>query len=75
MIQTAQTEFEIDMERSWMIGDKLIDIETGRLAGLRTALVLTGYGSVQRDLLTHAPNLITDDVGSAAAGIIDWPVK
>jgi D-glycero-D-manno-heptose 1,7-bisphosphate phosphatase len=71
MIRAAQAEFEIDIERSWIVGDKKIDVETGQLAGLKTALVLTGYGSLHKDSLKQAPTLISDDLGSAAAGIID----
>jgi D-glycero-D-manno-heptose 1,7-bisphosphate phosphatase len=44
MILEASTEHGIDLERSFMIGDKDIDIECGRNAGARTILVETGYG-------------------------------
>jgi D-glycero-D-manno-heptose 1,7-bisphosphate phosphatase len=71
MIKAAQSEFEIDMERSWTVGDKKIDVETGQVAGLRTALVLTGYGTQHRDLLKRSPNIISNDLGAAAAGIIE----
>jgi D-glycero-D-manno-heptose 1,7-bisphosphate phosphatase len=45
MILEAAAEHGIDLLRSWMIGDKPIDIECGRNAGVRTILVGTGYGS------------------------------
>jgi D-glycero-D-manno-heptose 1,7-bisphosphate phosphatase len=44
MILEAAEEHGIDLSRSWMIGDKAIDIECGRNAGVRTILVETGYG-------------------------------
>lgn len=44
MILEATAEHGIDLSRSWMIGDKAIDIECGRNAGVRTILVETGYG-------------------------------
>lgn len=44
MIEEACRAFPIDLTKSWMIGDKAIDIECGKNAGLRTILVSTGYG-------------------------------
>ena len=44
MILEAAAEHGLDLGRSWMIGDKAIDIECGRNAGVRTILVDTGYG-------------------------------
>src|SRR5687768_11721102 len=37
MLQNAGQEFPIDLARSWMIGDKRIDVETGMNAGIRSA--------------------------------------
>jgi D-glycero-D-manno-heptose 1,7-bisphosphate phosphatase len=45
MILAAAAELHIDLTRSWMIGDRASDLEAGRRAGCRTALVLTGYGA------------------------------
>lgn len=44
MIQEAAAEHNLDLARSFMIGDKALDIECGRNAGVRTILVETGYG-------------------------------
>jgi D-glycero-D-manno-heptose 1,7-bisphosphate phosphatase len=44
MLMEAAAEHGLDLSRSWMIGDKAIDIECGRNAGTRTILVETGYG-------------------------------
>jgi D-glycero-D-manno-heptose 1,7-bisphosphate phosphatase len=45
LLLTAARELDIDLARSWMIGDKLCDAEAGRAAGCRTILVRTGHGS------------------------------
>jgi len=45
MLEEAAQEFGIDLSRSWMIGDKVIDVECGRRAGCQTILVRTGYGA------------------------------
>lgn len=42
----ARDEFGLDLSRSYMIGDKLIDLECGWNAGVRKSiLVRTGYGA------------------------------
>ncbi len=48
MVLEAAAEHDLDLARSWFIGDKAADIECGRRAGTRTLLVLTGYGRQQR---------------------------
>lgn len=69
MLETAAADLNIDIERSWMIGDKRVDIEVGRRSGARTALVLTGYGRQHRASLEFEPDLTADDLGAAAAEI------
>ncbi|MDD3253995.1 MAG: HAD family hydrolase [Lachnospiraceae bacterium] len=45
MFEAAEQEFVVDKAHSWMIGDKLIDVEAGKNYGVRTILVGTGYGA------------------------------
>jgi D-glycero-D-manno-heptose 1,7-bisphosphate phosphatase len=47
MVLEAAAAFDIDLARSYFIGDKSSDMECGRRAGTRTILVLTGYGAEQ----------------------------
>lgn len=42
MILEAQRDHALDLTRSFIIGDKAIDVECGRNAGVRTILVHTG---------------------------------
>jgi D-glycero-D-manno-heptose 1,7-bisphosphate phosphatase len=58
MIEAARADFEIDMDRSWMIGDKTIDIETGHNAGIRSAMVMTGYGQTHVNKLEMPADLV-----------------
>lgn len=44
MILKAKLKFNIDIRNSYMVGDTLGDIETGKNARCKTVLVLTGYG-------------------------------
>jgi len=67
----ARDEFGIDLTRSYVIGDKLIDLECGWNAGVRKSLLVrTGYGA---ELERTAPGdltraVVVDDLRSAA----DW---
>jgi len=65
MVMEARDTLGIDLSASYFIGDKDIDIECGRNAGLRTALVLTGYGE------RHV-GIQTDFVARDVSGALDW---
>lgn len=62
MIFEAMRDFPIDPKQSWMIGDKSADIGCARAAGLRAALVRTGYGS---SYAGPAPDLDATDAVTA----------
>ncbi|QWV95153.1 D-glycero-beta-D-manno-heptose 1,7-bisphosphate 7-phosphatase [Geomonas oryzisoli] len=47
MLEQAALDFDIDLSRSYMIGDKLGDIEAGINAGCKSLMVLTGYGATE----------------------------
>jgi D-glycero-D-manno-heptose 1,7-bisphosphate phosphatase len=47
MVLAAAAVHHIDLAASYFVGDKSADIECGRRAGMRTVLVLTGYGPEQ----------------------------
>lgn len=70
MIRDAEREFNIVVGNSWMVGDKKIDVEAGIAAGMRTALVLTGYGSKDRSELLDGPDVIAASVVETAAEIL-----
>ena len=70
MIQYAQRDLPIDLERSWMIGDKRIDVETGQAAGIGSALVLTGYGIKHRSELKYDPDVVSDDLLGVVTQIV-----
>ena len=44
MIEEAQKDFNLDLKNSYIIGDKLSDIELGINTGVKPILVLTGKG-------------------------------
>ncbi len=70
----ARDEFGLNLAESFMVGDKLIDLECGWNAGVKKSiLVRTGYGAdveqLETEKLRHA--VIVDGLASAA----DWIIK
>ncbi len=52
MLLAAARDLDIDLARSWMIGDKPCDADAGTAAGCRTLLVRTGHGKELPDAVT-----------------------
>ncbi len=69
MIHQAAEEHDIDLHRSWLIGDKASDIQAGLAAGVKPILVMTGYGEDERALLGGGI-LCADTIAEASARII-----
>ena len=63
MILEAARDHQIDLSRSFMIGDKQIDAECGRRAGVRTILVQSGQ---ERHDGTGGADWTADDLMEAA---------
>lgn len=70
MIEQAQKDFEIDLENSWMIGDKHLDVQLGFNAKLKTALVLTGYGRNHLEEFDLQPNIVANTLLEAVNEIL-----
>jgi D-glycero-D-manno-heptose 1,7-bisphosphate phosphatase len=70
----ARDEFGLDLARSFMVGDKLIDLECGWNAGVRKCiLVRTGYGAeYERECGGRlSPAVVLDDLSSVSRWIIE----
>jgi len=72
----ARDEFGLDLARSFMVGDKLIDLECGWNAGVRASvLVRTGYGRKEEQKLAGNASraVVVDDLPAAGAWILAQP--
>ena len=49
MLYRARDEMGINLAESYMVGDRYTDIQTGKVAGTRTVLVMTGDGRKERE--------------------------
>ncbi len=70
----ARDEFGLNLAESFMVGDKLIDLECGWNAGVqKSILVRTGYGAeVERDDAEQIKRaVVVDDL----AGVAEWILK
>ncbi len=68
LLLRAAAEMNIDLSRSYMIGDMLKDIEAGKKAGARGILVKTGYGA--NVVRTDMPAYIAEDILDAVQWIM-----
>ena len=63
MLLRAKEDFDIDMERSFMVGDRMSDLNAGLAAGCRaSALVLTGYGANEKSKAAQAGFTVAENV-------------
>ena len=60
MIERATADFNIDLAQSWLIGDTTSDIEVARRAGLRSILVRTGEGGLDKKYSAEADHMAED---------------
>ncbi|MCB1103239.1 MAG: HAD-IIIA family hydrolase [Opitutaceae bacterium] len=66
MILDAATALRLDLERSWMVGDRWRDVDCGRNAGVRTIFIDRGY----RETLRQTPHFTVPDFASAVTTIL-----
>ena len=72
MLLEAARRFDIDLDASVMIGDKLVDVEAGTAAGCRPILVRTGYGS-EEERRCRTGVEVFDDLQAAAESLAQSP--
>lgn len=64
MLLRAAADLQLDLSRSWFVGDILDDIEAGQRAGCRTVLVDLGTESLPREPL-RTPAFVARDTAHA----------
>jgi D-glycero-D-manno-heptose 1,7-bisphosphate phosphatase len=79
MILDLASREGLDLSRSVMVGDRLIDVAAGRSAGCKAILVRTGNGRAEELLLSKGrlgsvleqPDYVADDLVAA----VDWVLQ
>jgi histidinol-phosphate phosphatase family protein len=72
MIEQAAARYDLDFEKSYVIGDKYIDVELAAKAGLKGVLVKTGPSSQEAELMIQAKHLPVACVVEGLKEAVDW---
>jgi D-glycero-D-manno-heptose 1,7-bisphosphate phosphatase len=75
LLRQAAQELDVDLSRSYVVGDRYIDLELAANAGARGILVLTGYGRGELEYYQGPkrvePIYIAQDLRDAAGWILE----
>ena len=75
LIRKAQSELDIDMKRSYVIGDRWLDIALAQNANLPGILVLTGYGREDLEYLKDHKEIQPAHVAKDLLEAVKWVLK
>jgi len=70
MLTRAGKELNLDLKQSFMVGDKLSDIEAGKRAGCKTIMVRTGQGAEELKRNQIECDYVADDLYNAVEHIL-----
>jgi D-glycero-D-manno-heptose 1,7-bisphosphate phosphatase len=74
LMQQAALDLDLDLARSYAVGDRYRDVETAANAGVKGILVLTGYGAGEFEYLRLTapvqPVCVAPDLGAAVEWIL-----
>jgi D-glycero-D-manno-heptose 1,7-bisphosphate phosphatase len=76
LLRRAAHNLGLSLRDSVMLGDKLLDVETGHAAGARGVLLRSGYGRDEEQRWaggesTRAPDLVADDLPAAVGWLVE----
>ena len=72
LIQQAARDLDLDLDRSYLVGDRYKDMETAANAGIQGILVLTGYGRGEYDYLRPAARVQPVFVAPDLEAAVEW---
>ena len=74
LLEQAAVDLRLDLQRSFVVGDRWSDLRCGAAVGASTILVLTGYGRGDAAYISPGqavqPDYIAEDLGAAVRWII-----
>jgi D-glycero-D-manno-heptose 1,7-bisphosphate phosphatase len=72
LMQQAARHLDLDLTRSYLVGDRYKDIETAANAGAKGILVLTGYGRGEYEYLRHTQPVQPVQVAPDLEAAVEW---
>jgi D-glycero-D-manno-heptose 1,7-bisphosphate phosphatase len=72
LILNAARDLDLDLQRSYAVGDRYRDVETAGNAGVKGILVLTGYGRGEYEHLRQAAKVQPVSVASDLLEAVTW---
>jgi len=72
LMKQAAQELNLDLEKSYVVGDRYKDMEMARNAGAKAILVLTGYGRGELEFLGPSSRVQADFVAKGLAEAVEW---
>jgi D-glycero-D-manno-heptose 1,7-bisphosphate phosphatase len=72
LIRQAAEDLQLDLNRSYVVGDRFKDVEMARNGGVKAVLVLTGYGKGELEFLGSTSRVKPDFVAEDLSEAVDW---
>ena len=73
LLKQAAGRHQLDLSRSFVVGDRMHDIECGTAVGAAGALVRTGYGMAHEAAARAHATVVTDNLMEAVSWILRQP--
>ena len=73
LVDRAVAEFGVDPTRSFVVGDRWVDVELARVVGARGVLVRTGYGVTEIE--KPRPDLTADAIVDNLIAAASWMLR
>jgi lipopolysaccharide heptosyltransferase II len=75
MVDRAASELQLDLRRSYLIGDHARDIQLAKAVGAKSVLVTSGRVDEQAINMLRAEQAMPDMITSSMAQAVDWILK
>jgi D-glycero-D-manno-heptose 1,7-bisphosphate phosphatase len=75
LLLQASAELDLDLEHSYVVGDRWSDISTAATCGAKGLLVLTGYGRGELEYLSAVQNVTASHVAENLLDAVEWIIS
>ncbi|MCI5116590.1 MAG: HAD family hydrolase [Candidatus Electrothrix sp. LOE1_4_5] len=75
LLEQAAAELELDLTRSFMVGDRWSDLKCGNRIGATSVLVLTGYGQGDLEYIGPEQEIQPDKIAEDLSEAVDWIIE